>query len=153
MTRLGLFGLTPFVTAAVGLWMSPWLIPQYIALDLHQLALVYGGVVIAYLAGVEAGGLLAVKQKQTGSFLPGQLITLVAFAALLSSGVLFFSLGAAWRHFVILILLVYLLLRDMGAASAGILPAWYARLRLRLTFWAGLAIILIISRLLMWGFY
>ncbi len=153
MTRLGLFGLLPFIAAAVALWLSPWLLPQYIALDFHQFALVYGGVVVAYLAGAGAGATLSPEVKKFESFLPGQLVTLVAFSAILSSGVFFFSLGAVWRHLIILLLLIYLLMRDLQAVSAGVLPRWYGQLRLRLTLWAGLAITLIASRLLLWGFY
>ena len=33
MTQLGLYGVIPFIVAAVALWLSPLLIPQHIALD------------------------------------------------------------------------------------------------------------------------
>lgn len=153
MTRLGLWGLLPFVAGAVALWLSPLVLPQYIALDFHQLALVYGGLIVAYLAGAGGGALLPPKIKTAESFLPGQLITLAAFVAILPSGVFFMSIGAAWRHSIILILLVYLLMRDLAAVKAGLLPRWYGALRTRLTFWAGMSIVLIISRLLLWGYY
>ena len=153
MTRLGFYGLAPFVLAAVALWLSPWLLPQHIALDFHQLALVYGAVIIAYLAGAGAGEKLAQTEDRGASFLRGQLITLGGFLAALPNGVFFMSLGAVWRHAIILGLLVYLLMRDMNAVDAGRLPRWYGALRLRLTFWAGLAIMLVASRLLLWGFY
>ena len=153
MTRLGLIGLTPFVFSAVVLWLSPWLIPQYTALDFHQIALVYGGVTVAYLAGLNAGGFLTSASKAPGSFFQGQIITLVAFLAIMPSGVFSFSVGSAWRHIIILILLIVLLLRDLNAANAGNLPRWYGALRVRLTFWAGVSIILIFTRLFLWGFY
>ena len=153
MTRLGFYGLIPFAAGAVALWLSPWILPLHIALDFHQIALVYGGLVIAYLAGVGGGAILTPKLKSTESFLPGQLIALVAFAAILPSGVFFLSIGAAWRHAIILILLIYLLMRDLGAVNDGLLPRWYGTLRIRLTFWAGLSIMMIISRLLLLGFY
>ncbi len=153
MTQLGLWGLTPFVVSAVALWLSPWLLPQYIALDFHQLALVYGGAIVAYLAGAGAGATLAPAAQKYESFLPGQLITLVAFVAILPSGVFFIAIDAVWRHLIILLLLFYLLMRDLRAASAGVLPKWYGRLRIRLTLWASLSIILIASRLLLWGYY
>ncbi|MBL4620298.1 MAG: DUF3429 family protein [Marinicaulis sp.] len=153
MTRLGLWGLLPFIAGAVALWISPIILPMHIALDFHQFALVYGGVTVAYLAGTGAGAILTPKVKTADSYLPGQLITLVAFFAIVPTGVLFFSIGAVWRHAIILLLLVYLLMRDNEAVKAGLLPRWYGALRMRLTFWAGLAILLIISRLLLWGFY
>ncbi len=152
MTKLGLYGLAPFVISAAALWLSPWVLPQYIALDFHQIALAYGAVIVAYLAGAGAGTSLFPDQKLRESFLPGQLITLVAFAAIIPSGVFFLSLSPVWRHSVILILLIYLLMRDLNAAKAGLFPKWYGALRIRLTFWAGLSIVLIISRLMLWGY-
>lgn len=153
MTRLGFYGLTPFVVSAVALWLSPWLLPRYIALDFHQIALAYGAIIVAYLAGGGAGASLSPAQKLRESFLPGQLITLAAFAAIIPSGTFFLSLDAVWRHLIILVLLVYLLMRDLNAVNAGLFPKWYGALRTRLTFWAGLSIVLIISRLLLWGYY
>ncbi len=153
MTRLGFYGLAPFFIAAAALWLSPAIIPSHFALDFHLLALAYGAVIIAYLSGAGAGATLNPGQKLQESFVPGQLIALVAFAAILPDGVFMMSLGAAWRHVIILILLFYLLMRDLAATNAGIFPKWYGALRLRLTFWAGLAIVLIMSRLLLWGYY
>ena len=153
MTRLGFYGLIPFVAGAIALWLSPWIIPLHIALDFHQIALVYGGVIVVYLAGVNSGAILTPKLKSPGSFLPGQLMALVALFAVMPRGTFFFSLGAAWSHLVILILLIYLLMRDLAAVSDGILPRWYGTLRTRLTFWAGLSILMMISRLLLMGFY
>ena len=152
-TQLGLIGLAPFFAAAIALWLSPLLLPQHIALDFHQLALTYGAVLVAYLAGTGAGGQLAQKEQNVGSFLPGVLIALTGLVAALPSGVFIMSLGAAWRHSVILVLLIYLLLRDQAAVAAGYAPRWYGALRMRLTFWTGLALLLIISRLLIWGYY
>ncbi len=151
MTQLGLYGLAPFVLAAAGLWLSPAIVPQPIALNLHQIALVYGAVIVAYLAGAGAGATLNPEQKLRESFLPGQLIALVGFVAILPDSVLY--LGDAWRHLVLVVLLGYLLLRDLAATNAGILPKWYGALRLRLTFWAALSLLLIMSRLLLWGYY
>ena len=153
MTKLGVYGLAPFYLAAAALWISPYLLPQPFALDFHRIALAYGAVIVAYLAGAGAGTTLTPAQKLRESFLPGQLITLAAFAAIIPDGVFYLSLGAVWRHVIILILLVYLLMRDLNATNAGLFPKWYGALRTRLTFWAGLALLLIISRLLLWGYY
>ncbi|WP_425409619.1 DUF3429 family protein [Hyphococcus sp.] len=153
MTRLGFYGLTPFIVSAAALWISPFILPLGLALDFHHLALVYGAIIVAYLSGAGAGVTLAPTQKLRESFLPGQLITLTAFVAVIPDGVLFMTLGAAWRHLVILILLIYLLLRDLNATSAGLFPKWYGALRTRLTLWASLSILLIIIRLLTWGYY
>lgn len=153
MTQLGLYGLIPFVVSAVALWLSPWLLPKYAALDFHQFALVYGGVIVAYLSGIGAGAMLTPKLKHPRGVLPTMLITLAAFFAILPTGTFFLSIGAAWRHFIILLLLIYLLLRDLNNVEAGLLPRWYGALRMRLTLWAGLSIGLIMSRLVFWGHY
>ena len=153
MTSLGLYGLAPFALAAAALWTSPFVLPEHLALDFHRIALVYGAVIVAYLSGAGAGATLAPAQKLQESFVPGQLIALAAFAAIVPDGVFFLSLGAVWRHVVILVLLAYVLMRDLNATNAGLFPKWYGALRLRLTFWAGLFIVLIISRLLLWGYY
>ncbi|PQA89170.1 DUF3429 domain-containing protein [Hyphococcus luteus] len=153
MTKLGLYGLAPFFIAAAALWASPTVLAPRVALGFHQIALVYGAVIVAYLAGAGAGTSLAPAQKLRESFVPGQLITLAAFAAIIPDGVFSLYLGAVWRHVVILVLLAYLLMRDLNAVNAGLFPKWYGALRTRLTFWAGLALLLIISRLLIWGYY
>jgi hypothetical protein len=151
MTQLGLYGLAPFVFAAAALWLSPAIVPQHIALNFQQIALVYGAVIVAYLAGAGAGATLNPGQKLQESFIPGQLVTLVGFAAIIPDSV--FYLGDAWRHFVIAILLGYLLLRDLAAVNADVFPKWYGALRLRLTFWAVISLLLVMSRLLLWGYY
>lgn len=151
LTTLGFYGLAPFVFAAAAMWLSPIILPQHIALNFHQVALAYGALTVAYLAGAGAGATLNPGQKLRESFLPGQLIALVAFAALIPDGVFF--LGAAWRHLILVVLLGYLLLRDIHATSAGLFPKWYGALRTRLTFWAAISLLLIMSRLLLWGYY
>ena len=153
MTRLGLLGLTPFVAGAAAVWLSPWALPQHVGLDFHRFALVYGGIIVAYLSGIGAGAMLTPSLRETRSFLPGMIIALAAFVAILPNGTFFFSLGAAQRHGLILLLLIYLLVRDLSAARAGLTPAWYGRLRVRLTLWAGASIGLIILRLVTWGQY
>ena len=153
MTKLGFYAVAPFVIAAAALWLSPFVIPQHIALDFHQIALVYGALFIAYLAGAGAGSTLNPAQKLRESFIPGQMIVLAAFVAILPSGVFFLAFPPVWRHVIILVLLVYVLMRDLNATRAGLFPAWYGELRTRLTFWAGLSFVLIISRLTIWGYY
>lgn len=153
MTRLGLAGLIPFGVSAIALWASPWLVPQYIALDFHRFALIYGGIIVAYLAGGGAGAMLAPGSRGKHGFLTGQLITLAAFFAILPNGVFFLSIDAIWRHLTILILLIVLLRIDLDLVAAGRLPKWYGLLRMRLTLWAGFSIVLIMARLLLWGHY
>lgn len=153
MTRLGLLGLIPFVAGAAALWLSPWILPQHLALDFHQMTLAYGGIIVSYMAGMGAGAMLGPSTGAPRSFLPGMLVTLAAFFFILPPGTFFFSIGAAWRHLVIILLLIYLLLRDLSAVRIGELPGWYGRLRMRLTFWASASLSLIVVRLFLWGYY
>ncbi|MEL7489030.1 MAG: hypothetical protein AAGJ87_17685, partial [Pseudomonadota bacterium] len=84
--------------------------------------------------------------------LPGMIATLVAWLAAWTIMPFHIHLGAAWRHLIILLVLIYLLLRDLRAVEAGALPSWYGPLRMRLTFWAGLAILAIAARLILIGY-
>ncbi|NNE40351.1 MAG: DUF3429 family protein [Marinicaulis sp.] len=150
-TRWGLYGLLPLIGAAVAMWVSPVLLPQYIALDFYQFALIYSGLIVAYLAGFGAGGLVGANGKTAGSTVPSMMIMFAAVVAIVPQGTFFISFPPFWRLALILVLLGILLTRDMSA-STGVLPGWYGRLRVRLTLWAGLAIALVMMRLLMWGY-
>ena len=148
-----MYGLLPFVVSAVALWLSPFIIPQYVALDFHQVSLIYGGIIASYLSGLGAGAMMSPDKTRQRSFLPSILITLVAFFIILPNGTFFLSIGAAWRQVIILMLLVYLYLRDVNGVALGHLPRWYGDLRARLTLWASISIMLIAGRLAIWGFY
>lgn len=152
--QLGFLGLTPFVAGAAALWLCPWLLPWHIALDFHQFALAYGGLVTAYIAGAGAGAgaMLSPGAKNIRSFLPSQLAVLAALVATLPSGVFFLSIGAAWRHAILLLALIYLMLRDLNGERLGHLPRWYVDLRQRLTFFAALSIALMAARLALAGY-
>lgn len=153
MTRLGLLGLLPLAIAAIGLWMAPWALPMRFALDLHQMALAYAGIVAAYLAGIGAGGMLAAPGRTAEGLLAGMVAALIAWIAVWGGGLFNIVLGAAWRYALVIGVLAYLWLRDVRAAEAGELPRWYASLRGRLTFWACLCLLAIMSRMLLWGYY
>lgn len=151
MTRLGYYGLLPLILAAIGLWLAPWLAPMSLAFDLHQLALAYAGVVAAYLAGVGAGGALAGRGSVSTSFLGGMVAVLVIWVAVGQAGILRILPGTLWRYGFVMLVFFYLLARDLGAVSVGLLPRWYGDLRTRLTAWVSLLLFLIALRLLMLG--
>lgn len=153
MTRLGLLGLTPFLFGALMVWVAPILAPQTsFALTMHSMVLAYGGAIAAYMAGVGAGGLLG-ERTNNEPLLPGMIVALIAWLAIWTNLPFSLDIPAAWRHAMILFILIYLLLRDLRAVADGNLPTWYAPLRMRLTFWAGLSISAIIVRLILWGYY
>lgn len=152
MTRLGLWGLAPFAVAAVAAWLSPIIIPQWIALNLHSLALAYGGIIAAWLAGAGAGAGLR-GGGPGGPYLPGMIAALIAWFAIWPSGFLTLTIPPVWRYLVLIVVFAWLLMRDLRAVEAGHFPAWYGPLRTRLTFWACVFLIIIMSRLITWAYY
>ncbi len=148
MTRLGFFGLAPFVFGAAILWLSPFLIPQWAALNAHTLILAYGGIIAAYMAGAGAGA--GLKSLAAQPLLPGMIAALIAWFAIWPSGLLYFSVPAVWRYLLLILVLLWLLLRDLRAAAD--FPSWYGPLRIRLTMWASLSLALIAARLASWGY-
>lgn len=153
MRRLGLLGLLPLAIPALAVWMAPWALPMGFALDLHQMALAYAGVIAAYLAGISAGGALTAPGRNSERLVAGIAVVLVVWIAVWQGGLFRFTLGAAWRYALVIGALVYLWLRDRRAVVEGALPGWYGALRARLTFWACLCLLAIMSRLMLWGYY
>lgn len=146
MTQLGLAGLAPFVFGALVMWLSPIIVPQWAALNIHTLVITYAGIVAAYLAGVGAGA--GLKTHSPATLAPTMIATLFAWVAIWPAGFLIFSLGAVQRYFILIIVYVWILYRDLN--SAGDFPSWYGALRTRLTFWACISLILILARMLSW---
>lgn len=149
MTRLGLFGLAPFVFGAAVMWTSPLIVPQWAALNIHTLVLSYGGIIAAYLAGVGAGA--GLKSHAPASLLGSMLATLAAWFAIWPGGFLYFSVPSVQRYLILIAVFVWILLRDLR--TAGDFPSWYGALRTRLTFWACISLVLIMARLLSWHNY
>lgn len=150
LSRLGHYGLLPLILAAIAIWASPWGMPFNIAMDMHQLALAYAGVVAAYLAGVGAGGALAGRGGDV-SLTGGMIAVIVAWIAIGQASVLAIAPGNVWRYVAVIVVLAWLLARDLAAVSAGALPGWYGELRTRLTLWASLLLAAIALRLVMLG--
>lgn len=149
MTQLGILGLSPFVFGAAAMWIAPFVIPQWVALNIHTLVLAYGGIIAAYMAGVGAGAGLNVVRAEP--LLAGMIAALAAWFAIWPGGFLTFSVPAAWRYLILIAVFVWLLLRDLRAA--GSFPSWYGPLRIRLTFWTCISLVLIMARLISWYNY
>lgn len=154
MTRLGLYGLIPFAFGAIAVWITP-LLPDGagFARTMHSMVLAYSGIITVYLAGVGAGGLVAGPRGVNDALLPNMVVTLIAFLAVWTNLPFHLDIPLAWRHAILFLALIYLLLRDLRAVEAGNLPQWYGPLRIRLTFWASLSILAIISKLILTGNY
>lgn len=151
LTRLGYYAVAPFIFSAALMWMSPVIIPQWVALNVHTLILAYGGIVAALLAGAGIGA--ALRSPFSEPLLPALLAALIAWFAIWPSGFLTISVAAVWRYLLLIFLLVFLLNRDLAAAARGDFPAWYGPLRTRLTFWMVVSLILIMARLISWRYY
>lgn len=149
MTRLGFYGVAPFVFSAALMWLSSLVIPQWIALNIHTLILAYGGIIAAYLAGAGAGA--GLRGHAPAPLLPGMIAALAAWFAIWPSGFLTFSVPAAWRYLILIVVFVWLAMRDLR--SAHDFPSWYGPLRVRLTFWTCVSLVLIMARLLVWRHY
>lgn len=134
MTRFSLLALAPLALAAVALWSAPWALPLSFALDMHQMALAYGGVGAAFLAGAGAYR----HGAPSGYVLP----VLAVWIAIWPGGIFHMALGAAWRYFIIIGVLIYLWLRMRPGGPLA-----------RMIFWAGVALTLIMSRLMLLGYY
>ena len=153
MTRLGFYGLAPFVAGAVAMWVSPFLLPQWAALNIHSLILAYAGIIAAFLAGAGAGSSLKGGHETYEAFLPRMVAVLIAWFAIWPGGFLTFSVPAVWRYVIIIAVFAWLLMRDLATVASGGFPSWYGALRIRLTFWACVALVLIMARLITWRYF
>lgn len=153
MTRLGFYGLSPFVFGAAVMWAAPFVIPQWAALNIHTLVLAYAGIIAAFLAGTGAGASLKGGYEAAESFLPRMVAALIAWFAIWPGGFLTLSVPAVWRYAIIIGVFAWLLIRDLETTAKGGYPAWYGALRTRLTLWACVSLILIMSRLITWRYY
>lgn len=148
LTQLGYWGLAPFIVAFVGVWLSPIIVSYAVADGLRGLALFYGAIIVGYLAGFGGGGILAKSPVTNEPLLPGMVAALIAWIALLPNDAFGIILRDYMRYFLIIAALAYLLLRDLRAVSEDLLPDWYGRLRIRLTFWAVISLMMIMARAL-----
>lgn len=153
MTRLGLYGVIPFIVGAAVMWLSPFPVPQWIALDIHKLVLAYAGVIAAFLAGAGAGVSLKGGHENYEPYLPRMMAVLVAWFAIWHDGFLTFSVPAVWRYVIIIAVFAWLLMRDLATTASGGFPSWYGALRIRLTFWACVSLVIIMARLITWRYF
>jgi hypothetical protein len=132
LTRLGYLGLIPFVAGAIGVWQTPLHGVSTYSPILANITLTYGGIIAAYMAGMSAGAMVAAPKKSGMMLLPGMIAALAAWVAIWpTTGI--FDLDFRMRVLLIVVVLIYLLLRDLRSVRAGELPKWYSSLRIQLT--------------------
>ena len=155
---LGYYGLIPFFLGVAVVWLSPMMVEPGLALIMQQGTLFYGGIIAAYMAGMGAGGILSRENEKSGSasgvaaYLPGIIATLIAWFMILPNGYFFFSLSPVWRLIGLIVVFIWLFVRDRASVAAGHWPKWYGDLRLRLTAWVVICLSAIVARLLLWGY-
>lgn len=147
-SEIGLLAMSPFILCFMGVWSSPLILPGSVAFDFREFSLFYAAVVASYFAGFNANAIVS-KGGSTGeSILPGMIGVAVAWLGALPVGAFGIAIPNTFRFLLVIGALIFLLLRDLRAVSIGILPPWYGPLRTRLTFWACISLLMILSRLL-----
>ncbi len=143
LTQLGLYAVAPFVFGAAVMWLAPVVIPQWVALNVHTLVLAYGGIIAAFFAGV--GGASALRSGSSAQATPYMAAALIAWFAIWPAGFLYFSLPAAWRYLILILVFAWLAMRASAPSSSG-----YGAIRVRMTFWICVSLALIMIRLIAW---
>jgi hypothetical protein len=138
--QLGLYAVAPFVFAAAIMWLAPYIVPQWVALNVHTLVLAYAGIVAAFFAGAAAHSALGSGSPEGAS--PYLALAFIAWIAIWPSGFLFFTVPAAWRYLIIMVVFIWLMARGTNSA--------YGAVQARMTFWICLSLFLIMARLISW---
>ncbi|MBV2133017.1 DUF3429 domain-containing protein [Pseudomonas sp. MAP12] len=123
---LGMAGLIPFVSGALGIWITPvgWR-PLVLAALLD-----YAAVILAFMGAIHWG--LAMRAEQDD--LRAQLqLGLSVIPPLLGWAAVSFGLPAALAIPVFVLAFVGLYLADLRAVRLGLAPVWYRPLRMPLT--------------------
>ena len=125
-------GTLPLVGCALLLLMG------FSGFGLHTIALAYGTLIVAFLSGIHWGLYLTVKKRpNVNLFISSNVLTLVAFAALL------FMPPTIAYVFLILCFLVLLAL-DAQLNVAQIIPRWFYGLRRNATIVVVLSLLILI---------
>ena len=122
---LGAGGLIPFLAGSGYLCLGPVLYAQVVSNALIG----YGAVILAFLGAVHWGLYLTVAREDSLRLVLGITPSLIGWGALLLA-----LLGAPVLGLVLLILgFLGIFLVDWQTVKQGLVPAWYGRLRLRLS--------------------
>ena len=128
---LGYSGLIPFFSGAALAAFGP----SEIALAAHQLTLLYGGLILSFLGGINWGLFVMVDEndRKTAWLVTGVLPSLIALVALGFGGVVVIAILVAGFAFI---------LADHYRIAAKLgLPDWFIGLRRNLTIGATLSIV------------
>lgn len=145
LTGIGLFAAAPLVFGAAIMWTAPFIVPEWVALNVHTVLLAYAGIVASFIAG--AGAASALDAGAAPRATPYLAAALFAWFAIWPAGLLYFSVPAVWRYLILIIVFAWLGLRSAGASSG------YGAIPPRMIFWICISLILIMARLAFWRHY
>lgn len=156
-TLLGYIGLAPFLFAALVLWTCPARIGYTAASAVMLWTMYYAAIVLSFLGGIR-WGLALLNDKKISEYVTlsqlswSVLPALGAWLVVIPDGAIpGISPNYLTRYFFILIAFITLMYTDLQATRDGFAPEWYGPMRLKLTFFTGLAIMLIMIKLFLFG--
>lgn len=131
---LGAGGLIPFLASSAYLWLGPVNYAQVVSNALVG----YGAVILSFLGAVHWGLYLSVARADSLRLVLGVTPSLIGWGAILLA-----LLGAPVLALILLIIgILGIYLVDRQTVAQGLAPAWYGRLRMRLTLVAVLSLVL-----------
>ncbi|AQZ95658.1 DUF3429 domain-containing protein [Halopseudomonas phragmitis] len=133
---LGMVGMIPFVTGALGLWVTPEVWRERVMEEL----LGYAAVILAFMGAIHWG--LAMRAEESSEKAPFQL-GLSVIPPLLGWVALSLPIGLAIPVFFFAYAALYY--ADIWAVNHGLAPVWYPALR------KPLSIVVILSLLVAWA--
>lgn len=114
------------------------LLMGFSGLNFHTIALAYGAVIVAFLSGIHWGLYLTVKRKpKVNLFISSNVLTLVAFAALL-------FMPQTIAYLLLILCFLGLLALDGQLNAAQIFPRWFYDLRRNATVIVVLSLLILI---------
>lgn len=109
-------GVLPFLCAVV----IPIIRPDFLSLDYDCIILTYGAVIASFIAGTH-WGIYVLKDTRDNLFIHSNIAALLAWLAVV--------VGMSISAGLLAACFVYLLFVDKRLAAAGVLEAWYMRMR------------------------
>jgi hypothetical protein len=132
--------MAPFVAAAIGAWFLP---PPWLALS-TRLAIIWGGIILAFLAGVRRGFGFGNADASTVR----EIATMLIYFVLGGSSLVFASIDQlALALLVQVIGFIMVPMLDRRAAFTGDAPRYFARLRVPQMTIAVAALVALLGRL------
>ena len=151
-TILGYLGLLPFAACMAVLWGSPWAFPPAFAGGWLHWTMLYAAIILSFMGGARWSLAMLGEGKRPGAPMSGLLAAvapaLLAWIAVVPEGFVPITLPYSARLALLGVGFAALWVEDQHGVRAGEAPAWYGRLRTRLTFWVLVSLAFVLLRLL-----